>query len=315
MTQRAATQTSPTRDLNAMFLDELFPTSPHIEIPWSRRLFPPRDFWTGTLATGLNPELDAGSFDGTHIVEYGSGTGVVSGGLRVSKKGGISSTAVDITDVAATATHRFLAGSLALTDVFTATSDLLANVPASRTRKINKGKCAAVWCLPQLEYGDAQRLAAMAEAERELKKPEGVILEKPAEPFDPFSHYYIGDGRPSDKAGLGLNERAIQETNERLPNADIFAIFAGRPGFGNVRKIFTDNKRDITVIHKAMVPHHVESSLAIMAEREVELGQDFEFFADPNGKIRLNAAQAEARRGHEELYHWLYVVKSPALKR
>ena len=130
---------------------------------------------------------------------------------------------------------------------------------------------------------------------------------------DRIAHYYNPFCYPGSKlhaVGLGLNEALLaQAQNVLTPGGVAILNLGGRPGLLRLKEMFRCSGYQPKVIYEEMIPQHKETSLASFADLEAAGQRDFEFFADTNGFVRINARKAEDRRVSElPVFHKIYVI-------
>ncbi len=139
-------------------------------------------------------------------------------------------------------------------------------------------------------------------------KPEGA----PDNPDDD-AHYYPAkffDEYIFNRVALGLNEKLLAQVSERMPESRIALNLGGRVGLDTIRKMFDHQGFDSQILHQIIIPQCISTRLDFYATLEGTkifhdhyLGTDqpfeCEFFGDPEGQVKISAAEAEARRSSE----------------
>lgn len=130
---------------------------------------------------------------------------------------------------------------------------------------------------------------------------------------DRRAHYYdttLYREAHQNAVGLGLNETLLVRARTVLvPGGSVVLNLSGRPGLERLLPLFRKAGYQPTVIHSETIPQHADTSLASLAALE-ECGQsDFEFFADADCKMSVNAGEAETRRvSGQKVFHKIYVI-------
>lgn len=145
----------------------------------------------------------------------------------------------------------------------------------------------------------------------------GCLPQVPSE-LDPSvidwtSHYYDPSRYREahhNALGLGLNETLLVRARKVFaPGGSIVLNLSGRPGLGRLRSIFKEVGYQPAVIHSETIPQHADTSLASLAALEKCGQSNFEFFADADCKMPVNAREAETRRvSGQEVFHKIYVI-------
>lgn len=252
----------------------------------SNLFFP--DAWTETFAQGIQALGKKDGFQGRHVLEVGVGIGINALGIMTSPNAPAEFTGTDICDNAVSASAH-LARSHGILNVSMICSDLLKNVDPTLLHRVDH----IVACIPQVPV------------------PGTILLND----GDNYAHYYTPTGTQWDEWGLGLNAGLLEQATKLAPQATVTLNLSGRPGIERLKDFFERHNRHARVLFERMVPQHIDTSLAYLAETEKHHPDlPFEFFADPEGIKRINADQAEARRVNgEPLFHKIYVISAPAL--
>lgn len=130
---------------------------------------------------------------------------------------------------------------------------------------------------------------------------------------DRIAHYYHPSNYPEahlNAIGLGLNEALLKRAKSvlRLPGLVILNL-SGRPGIKRLFRLFYEAGYAPWVVHQENVPQHRGTSLATLATLESHGQENFEFFSDSAGNLRINAREAEMRRvAGKEVFHNIYVI-------
>ncbi len=274
---KACINSSPT----VVLLRDFYNGSANLAIPTlPGKVFIP-DEWTETIAAGVQ-KLDMG---GKNVLEVGVGSGINAAGILTSNKPPASFIGTDICRESITLSQELINNNGWNAVCFC--SDLLKDVPVFQLSKIDE----IFACIPQV--------------------PASLALED----GDNTSHYYIPTGGEWDIYGLGLNANLIQQATERAPQAGITLNLCGRPGKETLERLFETFDRNASIIHEAVVPQHIGTSLASLAKLEDEGHTDFEFFADPKATQIISATTAEQRRISEQpVFHKVYVFHAPGLR-
>lgn len=265
-------------------LKDFYQNAANIDIPCHPDLFVP-DAWTKVLATGIH-QL---TLKNKTVLEVGTGIGVNAAGLMTSANAPAHYIGTDLRDEAIEIS-RALAKDLNLSAEFIK-SNLLKSISQKKLKTIDN----IFACIPQV--------------------PSTTINLKEK---DNSAHYYIADGNKWDKYGYGLNANLIEQTPDYI---DLTLNLCGRPGHAIHQKLFSEFGRTATILHSAIIPQHLNTSLESFSLMEKNGHEDFEFFSDSNGKYLLTAMQAEEKRLEAlekneingEIYHKIYVVHSPSL--
>lgn len=270
-------------------LQEFYGNGPDIFIPVATDLFIP-DTWTKTFARGIQA---LPSLAGKGVLEVGVGSGINLVGITMSPDRPEYFLGSDIDRDAVEASARLIREQR-IPDVSVRQSDLLDGFEDSELSRVDH----IIACIPQvLREGD-------------LSEGEG------------YSHYYNPTGSEWDVHGLGLNARLLEGANDRAPRADITLNLSGRPGRRVLEDFFRAHGREPRVLHKAIVPQHIGTSLQSLAGLERGGAPDFEFFNGRCGTNPINARQAEEIRAAEEasgktvsaVSHGIYVITAPGLR-
>lgn len=144
----------------------------------------------------------------------------------------------------------------------------------------------------------------------------GCIPQIPAEinllQADNMAHYYNPEKYLDSHLnilGLGLNE-ALLKRSKILVRDSVVLNLCGRPGLEKLCNMFTDNNYTPKIIHKDIVPQDIHTSLSSLVSFEEQGLNDFEFFLDMNGRIKLNAHEAKyVMHTGRNVYHMIYVIK------
>lgn len=133
---------------------------------------------------------------------------------------------------------------------------------------------------------------------------------------DRIAHYYDPSMFPCSKrhaCGLALNEALLKAArNVLLPKGKVVLNLSGRPGERRLHTMFGECGYTSRVLYQAVVPQHAATSLSSLATIESE-GRDeseFEFFADSEACMPLNAREAEMRRcSGDPVFHKIFVLE------
>lgn len=134
--------------------------------------------------------------------------------------------------------------------------------------------------------------------------------EKPA---DFFAHYYEWDEflkLEFDKFGLWLNEQTIIEAKKKSPELDILLNLAWRIPKNILFEMFENHWYSPKIMYEKIIPQHNWTDLRMFVDLEKKWLCTCEFFEDEDGKIKINAQEAEERsRMNKLVCHKIYVVK------
>lgn len=275
--------------------------------------FDPTDPWTETFQKGL----ERAGLAGRRVYEVGLGTGVnVAFMLRFCRAAQVSGSDLDprLADIALRNVqslspgdaHRFrpVRGTVSLID----TPEAQAEIARADV---------VVGCLPQVGDPGDRRLAAFREAQR---APMAAGAEVRTE--DHIAHYYPWaefDDYPFNAVGLGLNEALLRRLRACAPGAEVILNFGNRIGTPILFSCFEANGYRPEKLHSQVVRQHAGTDISFFVALERALaGTGFErdlscvFFADPGGRVRLSAAEAQARVDADPgaaLYHEVCVIR------
>lgn len=246
-------------------------------------VFHPEEEWSGVTRTGILKAIEHFRLNGEHIIEVGSGTGIH--GITLSHL-------VDLLRLTAIEVSH---------DVLNVSEiNFIENIPRGVRTKIDFYLSDL---LSDVEVGNARFLFACIP---QMKIPEGLKIEE----GDNFANYCLEDKESIfDCYGLGLNDRLLRQAHEKLPEGAMVGLtLAGRPSIAQLNKMFLINGFIPKIIHAEIIPQDPTTSLLEMVNVEQQTGA-FEFFADPQARIAITAAQAEERRlSKQPLYHKLYFI-------
>lgn len=258
-----------------------------LELP--EDVFPP-DQWTRAFLQGLN-EAD---FDGqSDVLEIGIGSGVNAIYLlQRCKEAYIIGTDIkqSVLDTAKRNIQNIL-GTDALQRCVFCLSPALQYFGPSISEEVKY----IIGCLPQVAV------------------PHTVNINEK----DNVANYYDPKLYPSsrlfDQAGLGLNDAVLKKAHAILPiDGTVILNLGGRPSKSLLLDLFNQYGYRTDILYEEMIAQAPRTSLESLVEIEKNQndGFSFEFFADINGKDKINAAEAERRRlAGESLYHKIYVIQ------
>lgn len=130
---------------------------------------------------------------------------------------------------------------------------------------------------------------------------------------DHLAHYYDPARYASslNALGLGLNSALLQRAKRVLPaGGQVVLNLGGRPGLPRLLEMFCVCGYVPRVVYEEVIPQHAGTSLEPLASMEGDGQGDFEFFADVEARVRVNARAAEERRtGKLEVFHKIYVIE------
>lgn len=261
--------------ISSVALTDFYNSAAEATIPCHTELFVP-DEWTKIFAFGLQ-EI---RLQGQIALEVGVGIGVNMAGLMTSQNVPAHFYGTDISTKAievSTTLARLLNINATLLR-----SNLLQDLDKQKLKQVG----AVIACIPQVP------------ADLDLSEN------------DNSAHYYTPLGNCWDDYGLGLNAALIEQATEKSPFASITLNLCGRPGINKLIQMFEEFDRSSEIIHSAVIPQHTGTSLASLVHMEENGHLPFEFFKDPNGNHHITAAEAEKRRGVDEVYHKIYVIHS-----
>lgn len=277
---------------------EFYQNAQDIVLVSTPSLFEP-DEWTQSLASGVQ-ELNLA---GKTVLEVGVGIGINMVGVMTSPNAPQRFIATDI-DKRAVKTATNLAKELGLDGAVIGQSDLLASFdgrhnlnPFNPLRKTNLTAIDTIFaCIPQIPRQNID------------------LNDK-----DNYSHYYKADGSHWDTYSLGLNAKLLNQTPRET---GIALNLSGRSGLNVLTRLFKESGRPFEIVHERIIPQHLGTSLASLARMEGNGHEDFEFFADANATIPMNAREAESARleevkagqDHASFHHKIYVMHAPAMR-
>ncbi|MBI2426937.1 MAG: hypothetical protein HYV34_03735 [Candidatus Kerfeldbacteria bacterium] len=137
---------------------------------------------------------------------------------------------------------------------------------------------------------------------------------------DLMAHYYNPErytDSPMHDLGLGLNDSLLIRAHHVLVAGGHTVLnLCGRPGLNRLVQMFDRRGYTPRELHRGIIPQHIQTSIASLAELEVQGHSDFEFFSDMGGRDRIDAYTAEERRLRclaeeraSDIYHAIYVIE------
>lgn len=281
--------------------------------------FDPTDPWTETFQKGLK----RAALGGRRVYEVGIGTGInVAFMLRLCGAGAVSGSDLDprlaalaernVRNLAPQQAGRFapVQGAVSLID----TPEALEEVVRADV---------VIGCLPQVGDPGDGRLEALRAAQN---TPLAAGVEERGD--DHIAHYYPWtefDSYPFNAVGLGLNEALLRRLRCAAPQAEVVLNFGARIGTAILAACFEANGYRPETLHSQIVRQDAGTDISFFVALERTLGdtgfeREFrcEFYADPAGRKRLSACEAQALIDTDPeapLYHEVCVLRgTPVLE-
>lgn len=275
--------------------------------------FDPTDPWTETLQRGL----ELADLRGKRVYEVGVGTGInVAFMLRMCGAKSVAGSDLDPRlAVLAERNVRKLAPKQA--DRFHPVPGAVSLIDTPEARAHVQRANVVIGCLPQVGDPGDPRFGAFRRAHRTELSDGADIRDE-----DHIAHYYPWaefDAFPFNAVGLGLNEALLRRLRSAAPDADVLLNFGARVGTKVLFDLFEANGYAPEKLHSQIVLQHAGTDISFFVALEKALGstglQDAfacEFYADPEGRRRLSAMEAQAiiDSGKDQpLYHEVCVIR------
>ncbi len=275
--------------------------------------FDPSDPWTRTFQIAL----ERAGLKGRTVYEVGMGTGVNAAFLlRMCGAKRVAGSDLDprmaklaernVFSLAPQEAHRFhpVPGAVSLVD----DPQALAEVERAD---------AIIGCLPQVADPGCPRFGAFRRAAR-TELPDGADLRED----DHIAHYYpwgAFEDFPFNSVGLGLNEALLRRLRSCAPKADVILNFGARIGVPVLFDLFEANGYRPEKLHSQIVTQHAGTDISFFVALERSLkdtGFDSAFacafYADPEGRDRISASEAQARMdadGSAAIHHEVCTIR------
>ena len=277
--------------------------------------FDPTDPWTITFQMGL----ERAGLEGKTVYEVGVGTGTnVAFLIRMCRAATVYGSDLDarlpdlaeqnVKDLVGDEASRFhpIKGSVSLIDHPEALEAI------AKTDAI-------IACLPQVGDPSDGKVKAFREAH---KAPLAESMRSGTNAEDHVAHYYpwaMFDEFPYNSVGLGLNEALLRRLKEHAPKAEIIMNFGARIGTDILFEFFRSNGYEPEKLSSMIVHQHAGTDISFFVALERSLqgtGVESEFnaifFADPEGKDKLSACDAQDLLDKDpktKLYHEVCTIR------
>ncbi|MAK60210.1 MAG: s-adenosyl-l-methionine--l-methionine S-methyltransferase [Ponticaulis sp.] len=277
--------------------------------------FDPTDPWTITFQKGL----EAAGLEGKNVYEVGVGTGTnVAFLLRMCKAKTVYGSDLDarLPDLAERNVRELVPQESSRFHPIKGSVSLIDNPDALEA--ISKTD-AVIACLPQVGDPNDDKLTAFREAQK-ATLAQGTGGGNPAE--DHVAHYYpwaMFDEYPYNSVGLGLNEALLRRLKEKAPNAEVIMNFGARIGTDILFEFFRSNGYEPQKLSSMVVHQHAGTDISFFVALERSLkgtGVENEFtaifYADPDGKQKLSACEAQElidKDPKTKLYHEVCTIR------
>ena len=275
--------------------------------------FDPRDPWTQTFQKGL----ERANLQGKAVYEVGIGTGINAAFvLRFCGAAAFYGSDLD-PRLIELAERNLISLSPEHAELFQPVKGAVSLIDTDEAREKIAKTDVVIACLPQVGDPNDERFAAFRE-EQSVSLPAGAEEEA----HDHIAHYYpwtMFDECPFNSVGLGLNEALLRRIREHAPRAEVVMNFGARIGTELIFEMFRANGYEPEKIATQIVRQDIGTDISFFAALEGALqGTGFEkefkcfFFADPEGKTRLSAHEAQRlvdKDPDTPLYHEVCVVR------
>jgi len=231
--------------------------------------------WSRVFAEGIVQDFRQHRQAVNRAIEIGSGTGWVS--ILLGKLGMAREVVGLDRNPQAPVVGRLNAALNGVSGVRFETGDLLSKLPEGFRADL------IVACLPQVPAnGGISSLRAVAD-------------------------YYSSDGTYWDRFGLGLIDRALTQSRDRLNSGGrVLFNLGGRPGRPVLEALLEQHGLHPSVRYGQLIRQDPTTDFSALARLEESGGKRFEFFLKEDPATPISAAEAVGRR---EVYHMLYLTE------
>jgi aspartate/methionine/tyrosine aminotransferase/methylase of polypeptide subunit release factors len=231
--------------------------------------------WSRVFAEGIVSEFRRAPQRVDRAIEIGSGTGWMS--VLLAKLGMASSVLAVDYNPHAQVVGRLNAALNGVEGLSFQQGDLLSSLPQDLKAEL------IVACLPQVpKAGSIENLRAVAD-------------------------YYPDQGRFMDRYGLGLIDRALEESRRHLSqNGRILFNLGGRPGRAVLEDMLARRGFHPTIRYAQQIEQDPRTDFSALAEHEEQNQLRFEFFLGSDPLAPVSAREAV---GQAPVYHMLYLTE------
>ncbi len=230
--------------------------------------------WSHAFAEGLIHDFQRHRSSVDRAIEIGSGTGMIS--ILLAKLGMARDVLALDLNPHATEVGKLNAALNGVSNIQFMESNLFSAVPKDVRADL------IVACIPQVpSLGAVEDLRARAD-------------------------YYPSQGEYMDQFGLGLVDRALDQSKDHLtPGGRVLYNLAGRPGREMLETMLKRRGYHPAVSHGQLIHQDRRTDFSALAEHERSLGHRFEFFLDdPSAPI-----SAQDAIGKSGVRHMLYLME------